>query len=242
MNTHTKIKKLSLFLLLSSLLSPASLFADSNSISKIEHPYIQPHEREISLLSLYQKDKDPSKNHVLKHKLSLGKALSDKWFAEIAVSGKNDSSQNFQASSYEAELKWQITEQGEYSADYGLLFEYENEHDIDIEEVSIGLLAEKQFGKWVGTTNLSGIYEWGKDINNEFETTVAIQAKYRYKPTLEPAIEFYSGELNKGIGPVLTGTQRLAPGKKLKWELGVIWGIDEDSPDQTYKALLEYEF
>lgn len=237
---HSNTKKTSFCLLL--LLSPTALLADSNSINKVEHPYIQPQEKEISLLSLYQKDKDPGKNYVLKHRLSVGSALSEKWFAEIAVSGKNDSSQSFKASSYEAELKWQITEQGEYSADYGLIFEYENEHDIDIEEVSVNLLVEKQFGKWVGTTNLASIYEWGKDISNEFETALAVQAKYRYKPTLEPAIEFYSGEINKGIGPVLTGTHRLAPGKKLKWEAGVILGIDEDSSDQTYRALLEFEF
>jgi len=235
------IVKITLPLLLL-LLKPVSLLADSNNISKIEHPYIQPQEKEISLLSRYHKDKDPNKGDVLKHTLSLGRALSDNWLAEIAVSGKKDSSQTFETSNYEAAVKWQITEQGEYSADYGLLFEYGNEHDINIKEVSVGLLAEKQFGKWIGTTNLAGIYEWGKDISNEFETTVAVQAKYRYKPTLEPAIEFYSGEFNKGIGPVLTGTKRLSPGKKLKWEFGIIWGIDRDSTDQTYRALLEYEF
>lgn len=237
---YSNTKKTALCLLL--LFSPTALLADSNSINKVEHPYIQPHEKEISLLSLYQKDQDPNKNHVLKHKLSFGRALSEKWFAEIAISWKNDASQTFKASSYEAELKWQITEQGEYSADYGLLFEYENEHDIDIEEISATLLIEKQFGKWVGTSNLTTAYEWGKDISDEFETALAVQAKYRYKPTLEPAIEFYSGEVNKGIGPVLTGTHRLAPRKKLKWEAGVIFGIDDDSSDQTYRALLEYEF
>ena len=238
MNSITQRTAICLFF----MLSPTTLFADTNSISKVEHPYIQPQEKEISLLSLYQQDKQSSKDQVLTHKLSLGRALSDNWFAEIAVTGKDTASQSFKASSYEAEVKWQITEQGEYSADYGLLFEFEHEHDIDVEEASVTLLAEKQFGKWVGTANLSGIYEWGKTIKNEFEILLAVQARYRYKPSLEPAIEIYSGELNKGIGPVLTGTQRLAPGKNLKWEFGVILGLDEDSPDQTYRASLEYEF
>jgi len=238
MNSITKITAICLFL----MLNPTALFADTSSISKVEHPYVQPQEKEISLLSLYQQDKQSSKDQVLTHKLSLGRALSDNWFAEIAITGKDDTNQSFKASIYEAELKWQITEQGEYSADYGLLFEFEHEQDIDVEEASVTLLVEKQFGKWAGTANFSGIYEWGKTIKNEFETLLAVQARYRYKPTLEPAIEFYSGELNKGIGPVLTGTQRLAPGKKLKWELGVIMGIDDDSPDQTYRGSLEYEF
>ena len=220
----------------------ANLFADGNSIDKVEHPYIQSQEKEISFSSFYQEDKNKKNDHVTKHKLSVGRAFSDNWFGEVTISGKKNPNQSFTTSSYELEAKWQITEQGEYSVDYGLLFEYENEHDIDIEEVSVNLLAEKQWGKWIGTANLIGIYEWGNDINDEFETAIATQARYRYKPELEPAIELYSGEKNKGIGPVLTGVKRLAPGKKLFWEFGVIFGVDKDSSDQTYRALLEYEF
>lgn len=123
-----------------------------------------------------------------------------------------------------------------------MLFEYENEDDLNLEEVSISLLAERQWGKWIGTANLKGLYEWGDDIQDEFETAVALQTKYRYKPTLEPAIELYAGERNKGIGPVLLGEQRLGLGKKLKWEFGVIFGVGNKSPDQTYRALFEYEF
>ena len=237
MNTKTKIiAPLLIFSYTSALL------ADGNSINKVEHPYVQSQEKEISFSSFYQEDKNKKNDHVTKHKLSAGRAFSDNWFGEVAISGKKNPNQSFTTSSYELEAKYQITEQGEYSADYGLLFEYENKHDTDIEEVSVSLLAERQWGKWIGTANLAGIYEWGNDINNEFETTIAAQARYRYKPELEPAIELYSGERNKGIGPILTGTKRLAPGKKLLWEFGVIFGMDKDSSDQTYRALLEYEF
>jgi hypothetical protein len=221
---------------------PSFSFADGNSISKIEHPYIQSNEKEIALSSFYQYDDDATKDHVLKHTFSVGAAITDDWFIEAAISGKKTADQHFSESSFELEAKWQLTEQGEYSADYGVLFEYENEDDLKLEEVSVSLLTERQWGKWIGTANLKGIYEWGDDIQNEFETALALQAKYRYKPTLEPAIELYAGERNKGIGPVLIGEQRLRLGKKLKWELGVIFGFDNKSPEQTYRALLEYEF
>ncbi len=218
------------------------VFSDGNSIGKVEHPYIQMQEKEITFSSFYQNDSDPKRDNILKHKLGFGWALSERWFAEINISGKKQPDESLTESSYEVELKHQLTEQGEYSADYGLLMGYENNDDINIEEVFVGLITEKQWGKWVGTTNITGIYEWGSDITNEFETRFAAQARYRYKASLEPAIELYSGEFNKGIGPVLTGFKRIAPGKKLFWEFGVIIGIDKDSPDQTYRALLEYEF
>ena len=221
----------------------SSLYADSNSINKVEHPYVNSQEKEISFASFYQKDHNNTQNHTLKHKLSLGWAFSDKWFAEFNIAGKHNTiKQRFAESSYEIELKRQLTEQGQYTADYGVIFAYEKEDDINIEEVSINFLVEKQWGKWVGTANLKNIYEWGNDINNEFESALAAQAKYRYKASLEPAIELYAGEKNQGIGPVLTGFKRLAPGKKLFWEFGLILGLNQKSPDQTYRALLEYEF
>lgn len=220
----------------------ANLFADENSIDKVEHPYVQSQEEEVSFSSFYQEDRNRKKDHVTKHQISVGRAFSDNWFGELAIAGKKNPDQSFTTSSYELEAKRQITEQGEYSADYGLLLKYENEHDFNAEDVSASLLIEKQWGKWVGTANLTGIYEWGKNINDEFETALAAQAKYRYKPEFEPAIELYSGQINKGMGPVLTGVKRLAPGKKLFWEFGVIWGLDNESSDQTYRALLEYEF
>jgi len=226
------------------LLLPYSMmvFADGNSIGKVEHPYIQAQEKEITFSSFYQNDSNPKKDNILKHKFGFGWALSEQWFAEINISGKHQPDESLTESSYEVELKHQLTEQGEYAADYGVLMGYEKEDDINIEEIFVTLITEKQWGKWVGTANLTGIYEWGENIHNEFETRIAAQARYRYKPNLEPAIELYSGEFNKGIGPVLTGSKRIAPGKKLLWELGVIIGVDKDSPDQTYRALLEYEF
>ena len=214
------------------------VFSDSNSIDKVEHPYIQLEEKEITLSSRYQRDK----GNILKHKLSVGNAFSDNWFGEVSLSGTKRDKQVFDVSSYEIEAKWQITEQGEYSTDYGLLFEYDNSNQIDAENISASLLMERQWGKWIGVANLTGIYEWGTNTKHEFETAIAAQARYRYKPSLEPAIELYTGKINKGIGPVLTGEKRLSPGKKLFWEVGVIFGLDNKSAEQTYRTLLEYEF
>ena len=55
-------------------------------------------------------------------------------------------------------------------------------------------------------------------------------------------MELYSSDADKGLGPVALGDIRLGNGKKLHWETGVIFGIDSDSPDQTWRALLEIEF
>ena len=57
-------------------------------------------------------------------------------------------------------------------------------------------------------------------------------------------MEFYSGEDTKGVGPTLLGQIAFGKGsvRRLKWELGVIIGIDGKSPDHTLRTLLELEF
>ena len=105
-----------------------------------------------------------------------------------------------------------------------------------------GLLAEKEWGKWSGTANLFVINEWGSDIVDELETRLGLQARYRYLPAFEPALELYSGEDTRGIGPAVLGQVRLGNKRQLKWEAGAIFGMDSKSPDTTLRFLLEFEF
>ena len=122
------------------------------------------------------------------------------------------------------------------------MFEYENELDLKAQEITMGILSEREFGRWSGTANLMLIYEWGNDIKDEFESVLALQARYRMSPAFEPGIEFYSGQNARGIGPVIQGSLNTGIRKKLHWEAGVIFGTESKSPDTSYRFLLEYEF
>ena len=55
-------------------------------------------------------------------------------------------------------------------------------------------------------------------------------------------LELHVGQDTKALGPALAGLLRLSPGKKLRWEAGIFFGMDDNSPDQTVKLNLEYEF
>ena len=140
------------------------------------------------------------------------------------------------------EAKWQLTEQGEFWADWGMLFELEREANEDIWEFVTAVLVEKEWGKWSGAANFFVVNERGSDINNELETKLNVQARYRYSRAFEPAIEFYSGQDTLGLGPAFLGQLSMGNGKRLKWEAGAIFGLDNDSPNQTLRFLLEFEF
>tara|TARA_R110002095_G_scaffold76427_4_gene65325 strand:+ start:1069 stop:1743 length:675 start_codon:yes stop_codon:yes gene_type:complete len=221
-------------LLLCFVLLPCSTLADSLSVDKVYHPYVQPLEREIEVRMVSADGEEF-------YRLGLGKSLSDKLFVEAYLIGKDDNN-HLSLNAYEIEAKWQLTEQGEYAVDWGLMFELERVLHDDTWEISTSLLMEKEWGKWVAAANLSLIAEWGNEINNEFETALALQTRYRYSRYIEPAIEFYSSESGQAIGPVVMGDIRLGNAKKLHWEVGSIFGLGYKGPDNTWRLLMEYEF
>jgi hypothetical protein len=44
------------------------------------------------------------------------------------------------------------------------------------------------------------------------------------------------------LGPAIIGPGRLSPGKNVRWEAGIFFGLDNQSPDQTIKLNFELEF
>jgi len=219
---------------------PHHVHADGIVVDRVYDPYVQPLETELELRSLMQSD--DATDDAQKHALGFGRSLSDIWAIEIYAIGTKTGSQSLSVNAFEIEAKRQLTEQGEYAFDWGVLFEVERESDDNIWEASAILLSSRDFGRWTGTANLGVVYEWGSGIDNEIETVLRVQARYRLKESLEPAIELHAGQDSKAIGPALTGLLRLSPGKKLRWDAGIFFGLDNDSADQTIKLNLEYEF
>jgi hypothetical protein len=239
------LSRLSLSLLVPGLvlsIVPAIVRADGFVIDKIYHPYVNPLERELELRALVVQDEDEVIDGSQLYRLGLARAFGERVRGEFYLIGSNTPASNLALAAYELELKWQLTEQGEYFADWGLLFELEAERGEDIQEFRSSVLMEKELGQWATTLNLSAVYEWGDDIRNEWESQLAAQLRYRYAVKFEPAVEFYSGQDVMGLGPVALGQVRFGKGRKLRWELGVIFGVDSTSPDQVWRAMLEYEF
>jgi hypothetical protein len=227
-------------LVLMCLLS-ASVVADGSMIDKVYDPDVQLLETELEYrLMLANGPKDTSDSW--RHKLGLGRSLSDDFFVEGYLIGVEGADEAFEVTSFEVELKWQLTEPGEYRHDWGLLFELENAIDHANREAKSTLLALHEWPRWVGMVNVALIYEWGDAMDAEWETVFSSQMRYRYHRSFEPAVEWYIGQDTVGFGPVLTGAHRVAPGKNLHWEAGVICGLDSVTPDSTWKLNLEYEF
>lgn len=224
------------------LLQAGQCLAGGVVIDRIYHPYVQLDEQELEWRGIFQNHQPGVADNLRRHSLGYGRSLNDRWFLEFYLVGERSADASFDLESYELEARRQLTEQGEFWADWGLLLEIEKEANEDAWEFSSGILVEKEWGKWSGTANLFLEYEWGPDTASDWDTRLGLQARYRYSRGFEPALEFYSGKHTRGIGPAMLGQFNVGTKRQVKWEAGVIFGLDNKSPDRTLRFNLEFEF
>jgi hypothetical protein len=227
---------------LSLLAVSAASAADGFAVDKVYHPYVEALEQEIEWRVVAQNTESTNSPRKQLHRFAYGRAFGDRWFGELYLVGEKSSDENLEISAYEIEAIYQLSEQGEYWADWGLIFELEKEKGLDVWEAGSGILVEKEHGRWSTTANLLIVQEWGQDIADEIESSVAVQTRYRYSALFEPAIEIHSAQDTKALGPVFLGNIRLGNRRNIHWELGAFAGLESDSPDYSFRGGIEFEF
>ncbi len=215
--------------------------ADSFVVDKVYHPYVLPNEQEFEW-RLFSRQADDG-NKLTQH-IAYGFSLSERVVFEGYILGERDANDadDYGLKSYEAEIRWMLTEQGELWADWGTLFELEKQHDSNDWEATAALLFEKEIGKTSLTMNLFMTYEWGDNTRDRIKNEFRLQYRYRFMPQLQPAFELYTGHNYLGAGPAFMGIQRFDRQKQLKWEMGFIIGFNGNNKDNTLRVAVEYEF
>jgi len=221
------------------LLLSIAAFADGVVVDKVYHPYVLPNEREIEWRMM---SRETDNSTQLGQRLGIGQSITENLTVEAYLVGEKLADEDYDLQEYEIELRWMMSDQGQYWADWGMLFELEKAHQVDEWEITTGILFEKEFGKASLAINLFAIYEWGNNIENEFESEFRLQYRYRYIAALQPAIEVYIGEDFFGIGPAIMGIHRFDKQKQLKWEAGFVTEVVHSGKDHTLRLALEYEF
>jgi len=216
-------------------------FSVSAEIDRVYHPYVEAYKSEIEYRMLYKNDKNPVRDGTQIHRLSFGHSLTERFSMEAYAIAKNLPTKSFSIDAYELEGKLQLTEQGEFWSDWGLLFELERDTEINKWETGLGVLWEKEWGDIVTTANFFIDYEFGSGVQNEFETAFHSQVKYRWSRYFEPAIELYMDEETRGLGPIFLGSKKVGV-NKIKWELGFIFSFDDKTANQNLRFHLDYEF
>lgn len=210
----------------------------SAGVDKVYDPYVHQGELEIEARGVHKFD-DDNKHKI---KLGVGYGINAVWFVEGYAIFEQETGNSADIVEVELENKFQLTEQGQYWVDVGLLMELEKVLEEDVWEFKIGPLFQKQIQDWVVTANFLMEKKFGSDnTEGEVELLGAAQLKYRLSPSLEPAVEYYGDEQTHAIGPVLLGKHRFGK-TPVKWELGVLKGLNDATADINFRWLLELEF
>jgi len=194
----------------------------------------------------------------------LGTGLTSWWHSEIEFGWDRDpgSGQPTLLTQLVSENMFQLTEPGEYWADYGFYAEYgqsmTRKPHAGSNQVTFGPAIAKDIGHTTTTVNLFLTRELGPDQSTHgLDFSYAWQTKWNLWQPLSPAIEVYgdAGVLGKFprlsqqqllVGPVAIGALRLndlglGHAGKLKYELGWLFGATGASPQGTLRWRMEVE-
>jgi high-affinity iron transporter len=224
---------------------------------KVYTPYVEYHEFEVEYRPSVTIDGNPAKDNAQTHLIGVGYGVTEWWFTEVYGEWEREAgtgeTTGFQA--LEWENRFQLTDPGEYWADLGVLVEYVRPDASDAaDKIELVLLAAKPVGKFDVAWNLTVEREVGSHASDDTELAQALQVKYRLAPTFEPGIEFYSefgaigsfpatNNQEHFIGPVAEGKFLLDDkGTKIKYNVGYLFGLTDETPDGVVKATIELEF
>jgi high-affinity iron transporter len=224
---------------------------------KVYTPYVDYHELEIEYRPSVTVDGDAAKDNEQSYLLGIGYGVTEWWFTEVYGEWEREagSGETMKFEAVEWENRFQLTDPGEYWADLGLLVEYSRaDSGDDADKIELGLLAAKPVGKFDIAWNLKFVHEVGSHASDDTGLEQALQVKYRLDPMFEPGIELYSefGAIGSFpatdnqehfVGPVAEGKIMLDDrGTKLKYNVGYLFGLTDETPDGVVKATIELEF
>lgn len=187
-------------------------------------------------------------------RLLFGMGVTQRWFTEIGFEFARGADSGTKLEAVEWENIFQLTEQGEYPVDVGLLVEIERPQDrSEGYELKVGPLFQTDVGRFQLNGNL--IFERHIDAREESHTELAYQwqVKYRWKPAFEfGAMGF--GDLGKWdnwephheqshlLGPAVFGKLPVGERKAVKYNAAYLTGVTDGAADHVLRLQLEYEF
>jgi len=210
----------------------------------IYSPIVDYGETEVEFRGHYDFDSDASRDGAAKYKLDLGRGVKPRWFTEIVMEYEDPAQGSGQVTAVEWENIIQLTEQGRYAADWGLLLEYSHSReDGHADKLEFGPLMQMEFGRQLWTNNLILEKEIGSRASDKVEWEFASRLQRRVNPLFEPALELYAEEHELQIGPAVLGKTRVGQGRAgFAWQAAVLGGLTNDTPDVTVRFLIEAEF
>lgn len=217
---------------------------------QVYSPHIVQGEREVELRAFTSRGTDEQSGAEKGFKLAYGYAATKRWAMDVYLEVEQEFGESLKLEELEWENRFQLTPQGKYWLDVGLLNEIKiPRFGEDPYEVSIGPMFAKDFGCWTALLNVLAIRQFGTNAESGTGFEYRGRFEYRWKPTLSPFIEAYGEPANRFGGPArhqlglgVTGQFHVSQGRNFRFGVTALAGVSGAAPDTTLVMRAEYEF
>ena len=226
----------------------------ANASHKVYYPTVEYGETEFELRGHVDFDSRDDLDNGQVFKIGAGRGFAPRWFSELYVEVEREpGGSSYEVESYEWENLFQITEQGRYRADLGLLVEYSKARESDDpDKLEITPIVQKQFGRKLLTLNATFERETGSHAGGDWELAYAWQLLWSHREAVNFGIEGYgelgevgdwkpSREQGHQLGAVIGGKFGAQGHHGWKYHVALLGGLTTYTPDATLAAALEYE-
>ncbi len=239
-------------LALANLCQPGSALAGPSDY--VITPTVEEGEREIDFKAGSAKLRDGGRES--KFSVGFGYGATSWWFTELYAVWHKPAGEAQSFDAWEWENKFQLVETGKYPVDVGFLVEVERPKDrSEGYEFRWGPLLQTEIGNKV-QANLNLLLERHvrtSAADARTELGYQWQLKYRWQPALEFGVQGFgnvgpwrdwarSSEQFQVAGPALFGRVGVGRKQAIKYNAGLLFGLNDASPRTTVRLQAEYEF
>jgi len=209
-------------------------------------PYVTEGQSEVEFRGHQVSDGDPALQGERAYEVSISHSFTGWWRPEVYVGAyEREPGQANALDSHEFENTFQLTEAGEYWADFGFLASYEYKSQPGVTSVlEFGPLFEKRSNHIDQRLNFIWEKELGGGAERKYEFRASYAATYEIRQWLAPGFEAYyrPADDSRQIGPALYGEIPSSRGNEFEYSAALVFGINKGAPDRTFVLRLEYEF
>jgi hypothetical protein len=249
MNTCPSLRERGAILLLGTLVALNALAvrtAHADNDFKVYSPYVIQDRSEIEFAGFSYQDGNPGLNDAQGYDFSVAYGVTDWWKSEIYLAQFNhDPGGGTHFSGNEFENTFQLAQMGEYWVDPGFIISYDHIKTSNTPDVlEFGPLFQKRVNRINQRLNLIWEKEIGGSASGKFEFRSSYSVNYRITSAVQPGLEAYYRPNDKAshLGPVISGELYTIAGSETEYTLGVVFGLNSQSPDRVLIARLEFEF
>lgn len=209
-------------------------------------PYVTNGQSEAEFRGHQTSDSCPALQGERAYEVSLSHSFTGWWRPEVYVGAyEREPGEANTLQGYEFENTFQLSDPGEYWADFGFLASYEYNIAPDAPGVlEFGPLFEKRSNRIDQRLN----FIWEKQLGGGAERQYAFRASYALtyavRPWFAPGLEAYYRPTDEShqLGPALYGEIPTASGNEFEYSAALVYGINKGAPNRTFVLRLEYEF